>query len=80
MVQTGQIELTRDGRMDAMIVHVEAASDATGPEARAASARELASHIRNVVGIRAEIDVGDPGAVERSLGKARRVVDSRPKE
>jgi phenylacetate-CoA ligase len=33
-----------------------------------------------VVGVSTKIRVEDPGAVERSLGKARRVVDKRPKE
>ena len=30
--------------------------------------------------VTAHIEVGGPGSVERSLGKARRVVDTRPKE
>jgi phenylacetate-CoA ligase len=75
-----QIELVREGRMDAMIVHVEASEISAGEEARQASARELAHHIKSVIGISTKIDVGEPGAVERSLGKARRVVDNRPKE
>ena len=32
-----------------------------------------------LVGISTEVIVGDPGAVERSQGKARRVVDNRDK-
>ncbi len=74
------IELTREGRMDRMTVRVECHPDAGGDEARAASTRELAQHIKNVVGVSAEVDVCTPGGVERSLGKARRVVDNRPKE
>lgn len=75
-----QIELTKQNRMDAMTVHVEAALDHAATDARAAAARELTSHIKNVIGISAKVHVGDPGAVERSLGKAKRVVDKRPKE
>jgi phenylacetate-CoA ligase len=65
--------------MDVMTVLVEAAVDAAAPEARAAAARELAHHIKSVVGVSSRIEVRDPGAVERSAGKARRVVDNRPK-
>ena len=74
-----QIELVRAGRMDDMVVHVEAMPDATDASARAASARELAHHIKSVVGVSTKVMVGDPDSVERSAGKARRVVDNRPK-
>jgi len=75
-----QIELTRDGRMDRMAVLVEAAEGSADTAARDASARELAHHIKSVIGISAAVVVNDPGGVERSAGKARRVVDKRPKE
>jgi phenylacetate-CoA ligase len=37
----------------------------------------LAKHNKDVVGISVKIDVGDPGSVARSEGKAKRVVDKR---
>jgi phenylacetate-CoA ligase len=74
-----QIELVRAGRMDDMFVHVEAMPHAADAAARAASAKELAHHIKSVVGVSTKILVGDPDSVERSAGKARRVVDNRPK-
>lgn len=74
-----QIELTRDGRLDNMTVHVEAAPGAASTEARAASARALAHHVKSVIGISVGVDVADPGGVARSQGKAVRVVDNRPK-
>jgi phenylacetate-CoA ligase len=74
-----QIELTRTGRMDAMVVHVEATEDMADAEARAESARCLAKKIKSVVGVTALVDVTEPGAVARSQGKAVRVVDNRPK-
>lgn len=73
-----QIELTRDGRMDRMTVLVEAAEGAAAD--RESSARELAHHIKSVIGVTAAVEVRDPGGVERSAGKARRVVDKRPKD
>ncbi|MDF1793735.1 MAG: phenylacetate--CoA ligase [Thalassobaculaceae bacterium] len=72
-----QIELRREGRLDAMTVLVEVAEGQADAAARAASAEALAGHIKSVVGVSAEIVVGDPGSVERSAGKARRVVDRR---
>jgi phenylacetate-CoA ligase len=75
-----QIHLTRDGRMDAMTVHTEATPAAASDEARKASARELAHHIKSVIGVSARVEVHQPGGAPRSEGKARRVVDNRPKE
>ncbi|MGE4326432.1 MAG: phenylacetate--CoA ligase PaaK [Pseudodonghicola sp.] len=75
-----QIELYRSGRMDAMRVFVEASADSTDEMSKTAAARMLYKRIKDVVGISTEIDVLDPGEVERSQGKAVRVVDNRPKE
>lgn len=72
-----QIELLKDGPMDAMIVHVEAADNSGSEAQKAASASELAEHIKGTVGISAKIDVGDSGVIERSMGKAVRVIDKR---
>jgi phenylacetate-CoA ligase len=74
-----QIELTRAGRMDNMTVHVECADNYTDPAARTQSAKELAHHIKSVVGISTKIEVQDPTSIARSEGKAKRVVDNRPK-
>ncbi|WP_370206209.1 phenylacetate--CoA ligase PaaK [Pararhodobacter marinus] len=75
-----QIELTRKDRMDVMVVHCEATGAASDAEARAASARELAHHIQSVVGVSPKITGHEPGGAPRSEGKAKRVVDNRPKE
>ncbi|SNR46926.1 phenylacetate--CoA ligase [Paracoccus sediminis] len=75
-----QIELTRAGRMDTMIVHVECVEDHAAADARAVSAKELGHHIKSVVGVSTRIEVRDPGGVARSEGKAKRVIDNRPKE
>jgi phenylacetate-CoA ligase len=75
-----QITLTRDGRMDTMTVITESLSDAASDAARAASAKELAHHIKSVVGVSCQIDVRHPGGAPRSEGKARRVIDNRPRD
>ncbi|WP_180900014.1 phenylacetate--CoA ligase PaaK [Martelella soudanensis] len=74
-----QIELTRKERMDVMTVHVECTPERSSEEARQASAKELAHHIKSVIGVSTKIDIRDPGSVARSEGKAKRVVDNRPK-
>ena len=75
-----QIELVRKGRMDQLMVKVEAAAHAASDADRLASARELAVHVKNNIGISVGVDVGPPNSIERSQGKAKRVVDLRPKE
>lgn len=74
------IELSRSGRMDEMTVIVEARVDVTGSDIWTREGGRLAHHIKEVVGITARVDVRAPGGVERSMGKARRVIDNRPKD
>ena len=73
------IELTREDRLDVATLLVEARPETHGAAARDAEAASLAAHIRNNIGIGMKVLVQDPGAIERSAGKARRVVDKRPK-
>ena len=70
-----EIELTREGRLDEMTVRVERAAGAEAGDA----ARELAHHIKSVVGVSARVQVCEPGTLARSEGKAKRVIDKRPK-
>src|SRR6202521_1093050 len=74
-----QIELRREQRLDVVRLLVEARPDHADEASRAAQAAALAAHIRSNIGIGVEIVVGDPGNIERSAGKARRVVDLRLK-
>ena len=74
-----QIELVRAGRMDNMIVHVECTHLAADAQSRDASAKELAHHIKSIVGVSTKINIMDPDSVARSEGKAKRVIDNRPK-
>jgi phenylacetate-CoA ligase len=72
------IELRRADRLDEMTVKVESrpgADDAT----RAACNKDLAHLIKSLIGVTATVDTTPPGAIERSLGKAKRIVDLRPK-
>ena len=78
---TGSVEsnLPDMVRGDAMTVVVEACPHATEEAEREMSAHELTHHIKSVVGVTVGVRVVDPGAIERSQGKAKRVVDLRPK-
>ncbi len=72
------LELGRDGHLDTLTVHVEwPAGGPPGAEAREAAARELAHHVKSSVGITIRVCVEEPGTLDRSTGKARRVVDRR---
>ena len=74
-----QLEVSRDGHMDAVKILVEAREGGADAEARAAAGQALQHAIKVNVGISTRVIVQEPGAVARSEGKARRVVDLRPK-
>jgi phenylacetate-CoA ligase len=75
-----QIVLDRAGRLDEMTVNVEASVHSADGASRAQSSSELALNIKSVVGVTTRIAVLDPGSIARSEGKARRVLDKRPKQ
>jgi len=77
-----QLELWRDDRhLDQLNVMVEMKPElgAADEAARTAAAQAFQHHIKSLVGITAHIKVLPTGGVERSGGKARRLVDKRPK-
>ena len=73
-----QLILTREVRLDELEVQVEARSSADLDGARA-HASELEHAMKAHIGITAKVSVLEPGQIERSLGKAKRVIDKRPK-
>jgi phenylacetate-CoA ligase len=74
-----QLELNKRDRMDVLTVVVEARPEAADEAARAAQAKELTHHVKSMVGVSVLVRVVDPGAVKRSEGKAKRVLDLRPR-
>jgi phenylacetate-CoA ligase len=70
------LELTREGPLDALAVHVEAA-DAAAFAAGAKAARVLIQQVKAMIGISVRVEVRQPGSIERSIGKAKRVIDKR---
>jgi phenylacetate-CoA ligase len=73
-----QLVVTRDGHLDALEVLVETRPDAA--QAADAAGRELQQRIKGLIGVSCTVSVRAPGGVERTAtGKAKRVVDLRPK-
>ncbi len=71
-----QCVLTRPGRMDELTVRVEARSD-VGAEDRLGLGQQLGLLVKQNAGVTVGVDVVDPAAIERSTGKATRLVDLR---
>ena len=69
--------LTRPGRMDELTVRVEAVDPGLTDDRRLGLARELQSRVKHRVGVTIRAEVVAPHALERSLGKARRIEDQR---
>ncbi|HRM68529.1 phenylacetate--CoA ligase PaaK [Thauera phenylacetica] len=79
-----QIVLTRDGHLDNVEIRVEVQRDLSGKLSRTETeniARELQHHIKTIIGISTKVNVMEFEAIPRTLtGKARRVIDQRPKQ
>ncbi|MCP5227091.1 phenylacetate--CoA ligase PaaK [Accumulibacter sp.] len=74
-----QIEVWRDGHLDAVNVNVEIKREYRYrlPVDKEHVANTLQHHIKSFIGISAQVRIVEIGAIERSLGKACRVVDKR---
>ena len=69
--------LTRPGRLDEMTVRVEAHDAGLADETRRRLAAALAVLVKDNVGVSVGVEVCEPHALERSLGKAKRINDLR---
>lgn len=74
-----QLEVSREGHLDSMQVNVEIKPEfatATAAE-KEFVAHDLQHHIKSYVGISTRVEIKGVGAIERSIGKAKRIVDLR---
>jgi phenylacetate-CoA ligase len=72
------LELARAGHMDTLTVHVECAGEfSVAEDSRKQAAKELARQVKSYVGVSVGVEVHPPGAIERSVGKAKRLADRR---
>jgi phenylacetate-CoA ligase len=72
-----QLVLSRPHRLDELSIRVEARPDTAAADEREAAARRLSALVKDTIGVTVSVDVLEPGLVERSVGKAQRVVDLR---
>jgi phenylacetate-CoA ligase len=73
------IELTREGRLDEMTVLAEARPERWDGSGLLDHSERVSTYIKNTIGISARVRAVAPETLERSLGKAKRVFDKRPK-
>ncbi|MFF3213172.1 phenylacetate--CoA ligase PaaK [Streptomyces sp. NPDC002886] len=71
-----QLRLTRQGRLDALTVRVEARRGSDAGQ-RAAAAASVVRAVKEGVGVSVAVEVVDPETLERSVGKIKRMVDLR---
>jgi phenylacetate-CoA ligase len=74
------LELTREGRMDELTIFAEARPESWDGNGLVEHADRVSTHIKNTIGITAKVQVVAPDTLERSLGKAKRLRDKRPKD
>jgi len=72
------LEVKREGALDQLEVIVELDAQAANVAAvRDEASRDLQRRIKSYIGVSAEVSVCNPGTIERSTGKAKRVFDRR---
>lgn len=71
------IELTREGNMDQARLTVERAPNFASVTTDDEAVGSLRKHIKSLVGVNMSIDLTDVGTLERSIGKAKHVIDKR---
>ncbi len=72
----------KKGYLDHLTVRVEAKPEiyASGPDKEAEIEAKIAKHLRGMLGINIRIRLVEPKLIARSEGKAKRIIDERPKE
>jgi phenylacetate-CoA ligase len=74
------LELSREGRMDELTIYAEARPESWDGSGLTDHAERISTHIKNTIGLTARVQVVAPDTLERSLGKAKRLRDKRPKD
>jgi phenylacetate-CoA ligase len=71
----------KKGYLDHLIVKVESKKEVydAGPQKRAEIENKIKSHIKSTMGVGVEVNLLEPKLLTRSEGKAKRVIDERPK-
>ncbi|OQX00163.1 MAG: phenylacetate--CoA ligase [Desulfobacteraceae bacterium A6] len=71
----------KKGYLDQLIVKVEAKKEAyeAGPQKRTDVEKKIQRHIKSIMGVTVDVNLLEPKLLTRSEGKAKRVIDERPK-
>jgi len=74
-----QIVVERQGTLDEMTVEVEVAESVFSDEAKRLYAlrEQIQRRLQEVLGISVAVHLAEPKSIERSMGKAKRVIDKR---
>lgn len=72
-----QLELRRKGRMDTLTVNVEGREMSALKSDRKALAMQVQERVKDVIGVSVDVNVLPPHSIQRSTGKARRLIDMR---
>lgn len=75
-----QIHLSNDGPLDKMKVLVETLKETNNEKLVTSIKQKVLQKVKDTIGVSIDIAVGLPGSVERSQGKAQRVIDLRTKK
>jgi phenylacetate-CoA ligase len=76
------LEVRREGHLDELDVLVERRAEIPGPlstSAQSSVEQEVERLIKGLIGVSTTVRVVEPGTVQRSQGKAVRVIDKRPR-
>ncbi len=73
-----QLVISREDHLDRVQVRCEIQLAHLSADRRAI-AQDLQHRIKTLIGVSTTVEIGDPDSIERSAGKARRVIDQRPK-
>jgi phenylacetate-CoA ligase len=71
-----QLVVSRPGHMDELSVLAET-TEAVNAATAASAGAVLAGRMKDLIGVTAQVQVLAPGSIERSVGKAKRVIDNR---
>jgi len=76
------LEVSKDGPLDHLTVLVEMIPENDGwPEAQKNQAAQTLQHnVKSLIGVTTDVRIVPISAIERSIGKAKRVIDKRPKQ
>ncbi len=74
-----QLLVTRNGAMDDLEVRIEVTPEVFSDEVRSLETLRNKIHekIKQLIGLSAKVTLVEPGTIERSIGKAKRVIDMR---